>query len=824
MKKLTLLLAILGLGAGCSALAQTPGQVTQGPGNTAGILWASNFGQWAVPQGNTGQFSWSVPSQCNATASGIPLNPVFKVGTPITIKDQVPANTEIVTPSAVYISGSGCSITVSPVNKHNTFALISATAGLQEAINYASGLNYQVILTPDWSRLGGTTGMITAATGSAAVSIEDARSPCLVAYLWSGSAYVPQPNSCGGGGGGGGTTTFALTLNNSGSGAASPKTFNGSAAITASYNTVGAEQNLPGVTPDGSNGVTITGNMAAATTNGAYTVASGANLVTVLAAASANSEYDLTPGVTYTISGTLNITANNVILNFRGAQVTCPSSGDCIYWTGLNGKLIDSFLVPSGNSTGASIHNGTIATGNLIIDHPQWLASGGNTWYYGIQIDADQHAVINNMIGPSQVLANTASFVGSAIYNANGTPSSAHAAVLYLNNSTLSMGCYGNGIDWQFGNDVHLSSVEIQAYQQFGVRFWNQGIGANGTIVADKVHNEAGNCTNPQMNGIISSAGYILEDGYLINNGGGLGGNMPSFPVSGTAGTTVYAWWVRVHGGTSGNPYTNLMPIGYVANGNATLSGSNYVTVTWPSLPITTGSISCDLFRTQGTGSAATPAPHGAASATEVASGIACDTATVGQTYVSYVDNVPAASLTAVNLDQLGTFYPELPIWPGGVVLATSIPNGNGTPSSVAKFSGTCPAGYTFVSPMAGYGYEASYNPVVCEGPTLDSYTTDKLPTSNVMVSRTNGSAPGLGGSAWMLPGSQYYGTSSNNAKGLLNFGVPGGVNGGSGLNRGPYDLLTAVDSSPAKTQAYPNQRPVADAGDSAIGIDQSTN
>ena len=45
----------------------------------------------------------------------------------------------------------------------------------------------------------------------------------------------------GGGGGGGGTTTNALTINNSGSGDASGSTFDGSAAVTISYNTVGAQ-------------------------------------------------------------------------------------------------------------------------------------------------------------------------------------------------------------------------------------------------------------------------------------------------------------------------------------------------------------------------------------------------------------------------------------------------------------------------------------------------------------------------------------------------------------------------------------------------------
>lgn len=44
-----------------------------------------------------------------------------------------------------------------------------------------------------------------------------------------------------GGGGGGGTTTNALTMNNGGAGAASGSTFNGSSAVTISYNSIGAQ-------------------------------------------------------------------------------------------------------------------------------------------------------------------------------------------------------------------------------------------------------------------------------------------------------------------------------------------------------------------------------------------------------------------------------------------------------------------------------------------------------------------------------------------------------------------------------------------------------
>lgn len=201
MKKiLSIVLLVLAFSV---ARAQSPSTPTAGPGNTAGVLYASNFGLWSVPQGNAGQFSWSSPSFCTATAASIPLNPVFAVGTPVTIKDIIPANTEIVIPTAVNVAGAGCSITVNPTNPHNTFTLESATAGLQEGINYAHALPYVVVLTPDWSRLGGTTGMITSASGSTGVSILDERNSCLIAYNWSGSAYVQTANFCTGGGGGG---------------------------------------------------------------------------------------------------------------------------------------------------------------------------------------------------------------------------------------------------------------------------------------------------------------------------------------------------------------------------------------------------------------------------------------------------------------------------------------------------------------------------------------------------------------------------------------------------------------------------------------------
>jgi len=174
----------------------THAQVTPGPANQAGLLYASNFSSWTVPQGNVGPYSWSNPQQCTVTSGGISFK-AFTVGTPVTLVDTVnSAHTEVVTPTAVNVSGAGCSITINPIYSHNSFFFTTSTGGLQEAINWAGQQLYSVILTPDWIRAGGVTADITAATGNANVSILDQRNSCLIAYAWSGSAYAEQANFC----------------------------------------------------------------------------------------------------------------------------------------------------------------------------------------------------------------------------------------------------------------------------------------------------------------------------------------------------------------------------------------------------------------------------------------------------------------------------------------------------------------------------------------------------------------------------------------------------------------------------------------------------
>lgn len=72
-----------------------------------------------------------------------------------------------------------------------------------------------------------------------------------------------------------GSVTNSLTINSGGAGGASPQTFNGAAAVTISYNTVGAPSTT-GTGASGTWGISISGN-AATVTNGLYSTGSYSN-------------------------------------------------------------------------------------------------------------------------------------------------------------------------------------------------------------------------------------------------------------------------------------------------------------------------------------------------------------------------------------------------------------------------------------------------------------------------------------------------------------------------------------------------------------------
>lgn len=132
-----------------------------------------------------------------------------------------------------------------------TATLSGAATSATTATNIAGGAANQI----PYNTAAGTTSFITAPTTAST-------------YLgWNGSAFTYSAIS----------TPNAVTFNNGGAGAVSGTTFNGSAARTISYNTVGASPLA------GSTSLTTTGTVTTGTWSGLFGAVSGANLTSLTA-------------------------------------------------------------------------------------------------------------------------------------------------------------------------------------------------------------------------------------------------------------------------------------------------------------------------------------------------------------------------------------------------------------------------------------------------------------------------------------------------------------------------------------------------------------
>ena len=199
--------------------------------------------------------------------------------------------------------------------------------------------------------LTGTASQVTVTNGAGAITLS---LPSTINVNTSGSA---------------GSVTNVLTLNNGGAGAASGTTYNGSSAVTLSYNTIGAPSTT-GTNASGTWGISVTGNAATATSAGNLTGGSISGNYTLNNATSPNTYYlqfgDST-GWTYrfmtSVSGTPtarhsfvdngNYTATGTVtaLSFSGAG------------TGLTGTA-SSLSIGGNAATATNATNASTLTGN----------------------------------------------------------------------------------------------------------------------------------------------------------------------------------------------------------------------------------------------------------------------------------------------------------------------------------------------------------------------------------------------------------------------------------------------------------------------------
>jgi hypothetical protein len=303
---------------------------------------------------------------------------------------------------------AGSNVTVT--NGNGTIT-ISATAG-------GAGVSAVTATAPLASSGGGTpdislTGVVAVANGGTGVTTSTANyffaAPNGSAGAPSFRAIIPAdiPTLNQNTTGSAGSVTSALTVNNSGSGAASGITFNGSSAVTISYNTVGAPS-ATGTNASGTWNISITGNAATATTAGSATSVS--NPVTFNdsgGGAASGSTFNGSSGLTVSYntlgapkadgtgaSGTWGISVSGNAATVTNGVYTTGSYADPSWITSLATSKLSGQVSVSNGGTGLSATptNGQLLIGNGSGFSLATITAGANIAITntpgGIQIDA----------------------------------------------------------------------------------------------------------------------------------------------------------------------------------------------------------------------------------------------------------------------------------------------------------------------------------------------------------------------------------------------------------------------------------------------------
>lgn len=439
------------------------------------------------------------------------------------------------------------------------------------------------------------------------------------------------------------------------------------------------------------------------------------------------------------------------------------------------------------NANGTSLHEIYTA------DKSEYASWG--FWQNHIVVDNDQAFKLDTL-NVDEGAHCTANYCGQTIYFPG--PFSTNPAVAWLSHLNLGLGCGGNGVtDWA-GNTLRIQNSVIQAFSQWGV-FDGTMRGGYGGGEFDDVYEEVGGCSNPMYPGSGQAMAGLLNSGGTNSIHGGEFpiGQLPQFASTGNQATRYnYCFVVR---DTSWGA-SKCLPFGYAAVDSASPSGS--IAVSWPRVQ-GTGTVTYDVLRYTGGVLPYTGACGGGS--TTACGAVASAVAQCSTNLCSFTDS---ASASTSNYAVPSPSYSPGIFWlPGGVVtLNAGDSQGMGTaPTFLEDTSIITPV--SPITTVAGLMSPQVFAQRCGSG------------NGNEWISCLAGSSSGNSGmpNATVLQYGTVTGGPPENMKGRLNFTSSQNASIRSG------EIITIVDSNPAKTLATPGNRPAMDSADTYLGTDSGS-
>ena len=344
----------------------------------------------------------------------------------------------------------------------------------------------------------------------------------------------------GSGGGGSGNTTNSITFNASGTGAASGNTFNGGAAVTISYNTIGAYplSGNPLNFANATNGIAVGGTVANAAVAG--TLGQGANLAIPM-----TFNYTYTAGLQPTyLWGAANGTITNVYaasaLNVNSAAYATNSgqlNGQSAsyyqvassYLSAINqnlgttnspsftGLTVSGTITGSVNGNAGTVTNGVYTSGSY--SQPAWLTSILGSIVSG-NIPGNASNITSYTINQNFGTGNSPTFAGLSIGSATMTGN------ITGNAGTVTNGVYTSG---SYSQPAWLTSIA-------GSIVSGNISGSASNITSYTINQNVGTGNSPTFAGLYTTSQYNAQGNQgsgLATSTGSLGGITVQGPGSG---------------------------------------------------------------------------------------------------------------------------------------------------------------------------------------------------------------------------------------------------------------------------------------------------